>query len=68
MRNYLIRILTSPVTHFNVMSIGVVIMIGMLHNHAHYTMTMDADSYVRQWCKASAENQKTCIRYGRNDD
>jgi len=57
-----------PATHFNVMSIGVLIMIGVLHNHAHYAMNMDADSYVRQWCRSSAENKKTCVRYGGNMD
>ena len=68
MKDYFIRIVNHPATHFNVMTIGVLVMIGMLHNHAHYAMTMDADSYVRQWCRASAENKKTCIRYGGDMD
>ena len=67
-KKYLLRIVSSPATHFNVMSIGVLIMIGMLHNHAHFTMDKDADAYVRQWCRSSAENKKTCIRYGGNMD
>jgi len=41
------------------MMVGTLIMIGVLHNHAHYKMNMDADSYVRQWCRSSAENKKT---------
>ena len=27
------------------------ILVGVIHNHAHYSMEVDADSYVRQWCK-----------------
>ena len=50
------------------MSIGVLIMIGVLHNHAHFTMDKDADAYVRQWCRASAENKKICISYGGDMD
>tara|TARA_B100000902_G_C26506844_1_gene526636 strand:+ start:45 stop:251 length:207 start_codon:yes stop_codon:yes gene_type:complete len=67
MKNYFVKIVMHPVTHFNVISLGVLILIGVLHNHAHYAMSMDADSYVRQWCKSSAENKKTCIRYGRDN-
>ena len=66
--HYLKVAITSPVTHANLMMVGTLIMIGVLHNHAHYAMTMDADSYVRQWCRASAENKKTCIRYGGDMD
>ena len=51
------RILLSPVTHFNVLLVGFLIMIGMIHNHAHYTMEVDADSYVRAFCK---KNPDTC--------
>ena len=66
--NYLKEMLTHPATHFNIMSVGVVIFIGMLHNHAHFAMNHDADAYVRQWCRSSAENKKTCISYGGNMD
>jgi len=40
------------------------IMIGLLHNHAHFHMSNDADAYVRQWCKSSDENKATCKSYG----
>ncbi|AOO16495.1 hypothetical protein W1080910_153 [Cyanophage S-RIM12 isolate W1_08_0910] len=50
------------------MTIGMLIVIGALHNHAHYSMNMDANAYVRQWCRSSAENKKTCISYGGNMD
>ena len=47
---------------------GMIAFIGALHNHAHYTMDTDADAYVRQWCRSSAENKKTCISYGGDMD
>ncbi|AOO15425.1 hypothetical protein RW291109_158 [Cyanophage S-RIM12_RW_29_1109] len=50
------------------MMVGTLITIGVLHNHAHFTMSKDADAYVRQWCRSSAENKKTCISYGGNMD
>jgi hypothetical protein len=40
----------------------------MLHNYAHFTMDKDADAYVRQWCRSSAENKKICISYGGDMD
>ena len=54
------RILTSPVTHLNLLIVGFMIMVGMIHNHAHFTMEQDADSYVRAWCK---KNPDTCESY-----
>ena len=48
--------------------LGVIALIGALHNHAHFTMDKDADAYVRQWCRSSPENKKTCIRYGTDSD
>ena len=48
--------------------LGMIALIGMLHNHAHFSMEQDADAYVRQWCRSSAENKKTCISYGGNMD
>jgi hypothetical protein len=54
------RILLSPVTHFNVLLVGFLIMVGMIHNHAHYTMEVDADSYVRAFCR---KNSDECQRF-----
>ena len=64
MKDYFLKIITHPATHYNLITIGILITIGALHNHAHFTMDKDADAYVRQWCRSSAENKKTCIRYG----
>ena len=54
------EILLSPITHFNLLIVGILIVIGAMHNHAHYTMEVDADSYVFQFCK---KNPETCQRY-----
>ena len=59
MRTFL-TIIRSPVTHFNVLLVGFLILIGTIHNHAHYSMEVDADSYVRAWCK---KNPDTCQSY-----
>jgi hypothetical protein len=59
------RILLSPVTHFNVLIVGFFILVGVMHNHAHYSMEVDADSYVRQWC---TKNPDKCKRFVESDD
>ena len=32
------RILLSPVTHFNILLVGTLIIIGVMHNYAHHMM------------------------------
>ena len=44
---------------------GFFILVGVMHNHAHYSMEVDADSYVRQWC---TKNPDVCKRYVESDD
>jgi len=68
MKKYFITFITNPGTLTSLLLLGMIALIGALHNHAHFSMEQDADSYVRQWCRSSAENKKTCTRYGRNDD
>jgi len=68
MKKYFITFITNPGTLTSLLLLGTIALIGMLHNHAHYTMDMDADSYVRQWCMASEENKKTCTSYGSVSD
>ena len=60
MKQYLKTILIHPVTHFNILTVGVLILIGMLHNHAHYSMEKDPDAYVLQWCQ---KNPEKCEQY-----
>ena len=64
MLNYFKRALWHPATHFNLLLVGVLIMIGAIHNYAHYSMEVDADSYVRNWCK---NNLEECERFIDND-
>ncbi len=61
----ILKVLGHPVTLFNGLLVGFLIIIGLAHNHAHYTMELDADSYVRNWCK---KNQDVCRRYSTPDD
>ena len=68
MKKYFINFITNPGTLTSLLMLGMIALIGTLHNHAHFTMSKDADAYVRQWCRASAENKKTCISYGGDMD
>ena len=68
MKKYFITFITNPGVMTSLLMFGTIALIGALHNHAHYTMDTDADAYVRQWCRSSAENKKTCIRYGGDMD
>jgi hypothetical protein len=61
----IMKVLGHPVTLFNGLLVGFLIIVGLAHNHAHYTMELDADSYVRGWCK---KNQDICRRYSTPDD
>ena len=56
----IIQVLSHPVTLFNGLLVGFLLVVGIAHNHAHYTMEKDADSYVRAWCK---KNSDTCQSY-----
>ena len=60
MKQHLKTILAHPVTYFNILTVGVLIMIGMLHNHAHYSMDKDPDAYVLKWCQ---KNPEKCEQY-----
>jgi hypothetical protein len=51
---------SHPLTLLNGLMVGFMIVVGLLHNHAHYTMEVDADSYVRAFCK---KNPDTCESY-----
>lgn len=39
------QIVSHPVTHFNLLSIGVLIMIGAVHNAAHFDIETDVHGY-----------------------
>ena len=59
------KILSSPVTQFNLLVVGFLILVQGLHTHAHYTMSTDANSYVHAFCK---KNLKECKRIISNFD
>ena len=51
--------LVHPVTQINGLLILTLILIGVVHNHAHHTIEVDVDSYVRQFCKKNVEKCKS---------
>ena len=55
------KFLFHPVTLFNLLTVGVLIMIQAIHLHAHHTMEIDADSYVFNFCKKNVEKCKSYI-------
>jgi hypothetical protein len=65
---FFLKTLTNPGVMIFLMMGGTLAFIGIVHNDAHLRMTKDADAYVRQWCRSSPENKKTCISYGGNMD
>jgi hypothetical protein len=58
------KILSSPITHFNLITVGVLIMIQSIHLHAHHTMEIDVDSYVYNFCRKNVEK---CEKFIGND-
>ena len=49
------RILLSPVTHFNLLLVGFLILVGVMHNNYHYRMDEDVHGYVRKFCEKNLE-------------
>ena len=45
------RILTSPITYFNLLIIGFFILVGVMHNDYHHRMDEDVHGYVRKFCE-----------------
>jgi len=68
MKKYFITFITNPGTLTSLLFFGMIAFIGIVNNDDHLRMTKDADAYVRQWFRSSAENKKTCISYGGNMD
>ena len=57
----ILKVLGHPVTLFNGLLVGFMIVIGLVHNHAHYTMEVDTDSYVRQFCKKNTDKCESFV-------
>jgi hypothetical protein len=49
------KIIFSPVTHFNLLLVGLLLIVGVLHNQYHHSMEHDAHGFVRNFCQ---ENDK----------
>jgi len=60
-----LKVLLHPVTQFNLLVVGFLILVQGLHTHSHYTMSTDVDSYVHAFCK---QNLKECERIISNFD
>tara|TARA_B100000927_G_scaffold233722_1_gene194032 strand:+ start:174 stop:389 length:216 start_codon:yes stop_codon:yes gene_type:complete len=56
------KILLSPVTHINLMLVGILVFIGVLHEHTHHSMKVDVHGYVRQFCRENPDTCKSFIR------
>ena len=52
---------TSPICHLILLCTGFLVMVQLAHTHAHYTMSHDADSYVRNFCKKNLEECKRIV-------
>ena len=55
------EIISSPITHANLMIVGVLIFVGCLHSYQHHIIEQDIDGYVREFC---IENPQTCLDFG----
>ena len=49
------RILLSPVPHFNIMIVGCLILVGVMHNNYHHQIEEDVHGYVRKFCEKNLE-------------
>lgn len=56
-----LKVLLHPVTQFNLLVVGFLIVIQGLHLHAHYSMDLDVESYVRGFCKKNLEKCERII-------
>jgi len=54
MKKYL-KVLLHPVTQFNLLVVGFLILIQGMHLHAHHTMSVDVDSYVHRFLKKNPD-------------
>ena len=55
-------ILVSPVTHFNVLIVGTLIIVGVMHNNYHHHMDEDVHGYVRQFCERTLRNVRISLK------
>ena len=49
------RILLSPVTQLNLLLVGFLIIVGVVHNIYHHQIEEDVHGYVRKFCEKNLE-------------
>ena len=60
MKKTFIKIVSSPITHFNFMLVGSLALIQLVHIHAHHAMEHDIHGVVRKYC---TEKPGECAEY-----
>lgn len=50
-----LKVFLHPVTQLNLLVVGFLVIVQLLHTHAHYSMEVDADSYVYQFLKKNPD-------------
>jgi fumarate reductase subunit D len=60
MKEKIIAIISSPVTHFNILVVGFFIFVGSMHNEYHHRMEHDIHGHVRRFC---VKNPDTCQKF-----
>ena len=55
MKESLKAIVSSPVTHFNILILGFFILVGVMHNNYHHQIEEDVHGYVRKFCEKNLE-------------
>jgi len=52
---------SSPVCHLVLITFGSLCFIQLIHTHAHHSMEVDTDSYVRNFCKKNIDECKRIV-------
>jgi len=55
------RIIENPVTQFNLLLIGTLMVIQLVHIHAHHKMDVDVHSYVFNFCRNNPDQCKRML-------
>ena len=58
MKNYFLKVVLHPATHFNLLFGGFILFVGMLHNSYHHTAEYDIHGYVKKFCEI---NREKCV-------
>jgi|SaaInlV_120m_DNA_3_1039746.scaffolds.fasta_scaffold00833_11 hypothetical protein len=62
--NTLMKVLSHPVTLFNLIIVGFLTVVEVVHTHAHYRIEQDVHGHVHKFCK---KNPVICVRMS-NDE